>query len=55
MLFFSRLYRHKSVAERRWHIDRINLLSRGEMTELFPDCEIYTERFLLPKSYVARW
>lgn len=55
MLFFSRFYRHKSVAERRWQIDRINLLSRVEMTELFPGCEIYTERFLLPKSYVAQW
>ena len=55
MLFFSRHYRDKSLAERRWHVDRINLLSRAEVAALFPGCEIYTERLILPKSYVARW
>jgi hypothetical protein len=31
------------------------LLTRGEMHDLFPDCEIVTERLfgLLPKSYIA--
>lgn len=32
----------------------VRLLTRAEMRELFPDCEILTERFLgLPKSYIA--
>lgn len=32
----------------------VRLLSRAELTRLFPDCEILTERFLgLPKSYIA--
>lgn len=37
------------------YVSTIRLLKRKEMTELFPDCEIYTERLLgfLPKSYVA--
>lgn len=56
MLGLSRRYRAMGVAERRGHIDRINLLSRIEMAALFPDCDIWTERVaLLPKSHVARW
>ena len=35
-------------------IDEIRLLTRSEMAELFPDCELIVERWLgLPKSYVA--
>lgn len=55
MLWMSGSYRAKSVAERRAHVDRINLLSRAEVEALFPGCDIFVERFLLPKSYVARW
>lgn len=36
-------------------VDTTRLLSRREMRELFPDCEILVERMLwvLPKSYIA--
>ena len=36
-------------------IDSIRLLTRHQFEELFPDCEIHTERILgiVPKSYVA--
>ncbi len=35
-------------------VGEIRLLTRSEFEELFPDCEIWTERwFGLPKSYVA--
>jgi len=36
-------------------VDTTRLLTRTEMTELFPDCEILTERLLgvIPKSYIA--
>lgn len=56
MLALSPPYRRAGLAERRQHVDRINLLSRAEVAELFPGCEIWVERLaLLPKSYVARW
>jgi hypothetical protein len=55
MLSFSKAYRHMDLSSRRWHVDRINLLSKGEVKVLFPDCEIYVERLLLAKSYTARW
>ena len=51
-------YQSANVAERRGHVDRINLLTRKEVKALFPhqEIEIITERFaLLPKSYVVRW
>lgn len=49
-------YRRASLAERRRHVDRINLLTRAEVAALFPEAEIWTERFaLLSKSYVAMW
>ncbi|MGB6044268.1 MAG: class I SAM-dependent methyltransferase [Pirellulales bacterium] len=35
-------------------VEEIRLLSRREMKELFPDCEILVERFfLLPRCYIA--
>lgn len=35
-------------------VDEIRLLSKAEMEELFPDCQILTERVLFwPKAYVA--
>jgi len=36
-------------------VDNIRLLTKREFSELFPDCEILTERMLgvIPKSYVA--
>lgn len=55
MLAFSPDYRALGVAERRYHVDRINLLSRPEVAALFPGCEIFVERVLFPKSYSARW
>jgi hypothetical protein len=40
-------------------VDTTRLLRKGEMQQLFPDCEIRTERMLgfIPKSYIAirRW
>jgi hypothetical protein len=56
MLWMSRDYRNCGIAERRYHADRINLLSRGEVDALFPDTAIFTERLIfLAKSYTARW
>ncbi|MBE7184183.1 MAG: methyltransferase domain-containing protein [Methylobacterium mesophilicum] len=55
MLRMSKDYGTLGTRERRLHIDRINLLSRGEMTALFPDCGLFVERVLFPKSYTARW
>jgi len=55
LLTFSKDYRDLDVRGRRFHIDRINLLSRKEVEALFPGCDIYVERVLLPKSYTARW
>ncbi|WP_386681225.1 class I SAM-dependent methyltransferase [Loktanella sp. R86503] len=56
MLSLSSRYRKNDLAQRRGHIDRINLLSRGEVVDLFPGADLYTERVaLLPKSYVAYW
>jgi len=35
-------------------VDEVRLLSKREMQEMFPDCRIITERFLLmPKAYIA--
>ena len=36
-------------------VDYTRLLTKREMKELFPDCEIRTERllFVIPKSYIA--
>jgi hypothetical protein len=39
----------------KWMVETTRLLKKTEMKELFPDCEILTERMLgiLPKSYIA--
>ncbi|GFE52493.1 hypothetical protein So717_42460 [Roseobacter cerasinus] len=55
MLSLSKLYRQCDIAERRIHIDRINLLSKSEVATLFPDCEIHVERLVLAKSYCVHW
>lgn len=55
MLRASRDYHALDVGMRRYHIDRINLLSYAEFKALFPECEIFIERLLLAKSYTARW
>jgi ubiquinone/menaquinone biosynthesis C-methylase UbiE len=56
LLKLAPAYWETDARERRWHVDRINLLSRQEMGMLFPGKSLYTERFaLLPKSYVVRW
>lgn len=55
MLGLSRAYGSLDTRGRRHHVDRINLLSRAEVEALFPACDIYVERALLPKSYCARW
>jgi ubiquinone/menaquinone biosynthesis C-methylase UbiE len=56
MLWFSKRYRHLSIIERRFHCDRINLLSSSEVKALFPSGSLIVERFIsLPKSYVVTW
>lgn len=55
MLWFSPAYRRLDVSRKRYHVDRINLMSEPEVRALFPNCEIYRERVVLVKSYVARW
>lgn len=47
---------HRPTQEQVDHeVNSIRLLTRKEMEELFPDCEILTERLLgvFPKSYIA--
>jgi hypothetical protein len=51
----SRHYGALDVRSRRYHIDRINLLSYAEVKSLFPECEIFVERVIMAKSYTARW
>ena len=55
LLKLSPKYGRMSLAERRMHVDRINLLSRAEVGALFPGCRVYVERVVVPKSYVAIW
>ena len=54
-LRLSKDYGAMDVAGRRYHTDRINLLSYGEVRALFPKGDIYVERFVFSKSYSARW
>jgi hypothetical protein len=55
MLRLSRDYGRASIQERRYHVDRINLLSYSEFRSLFPESDIFIERLILAKSYSARW
>lgn len=56
MLALSRGYRGQDADARRYHVDRINLLSRREVALLFPGCRLRVERvLLLPKSYIVTW
>lgn len=48
-------YRSMPIGHRRMYVERINLLSRRELAELFPDRRIITERVVFPKSYVVTW
>lgn len=47
--------RRLSREKRRERVEMINLMSKEEVRLLFPRCSIYTERFILAKSYVAHW
>ncbi|MBC8353974.1 MAG: methyltransferase domain-containing protein [Planctomycetes bacterium] len=43
-----------NVEHLRELVDEVRLLSKQEMRDMFPDCRIVTERFLLmPKAYIA--
>lgn len=56
LLWFAKPYRDQDVDTRRFHAERINLLSRRELVNLFPQRAVRTERFaMLPKSYVVEW
>lgn len=55
MLSASKHYGRMNIRDRRYHIDRINLLSYAEVKALFPECEVFVERLVMPKSYTARW
>jgi hypothetical protein len=55
MLKASKDYGPLDVKGRRYHVDRINLLSYQEVKSLFPECEIFVERVVFAKSYSARW
>lgn len=48
-------FRNAGLAERRKLVESINLLSRREMAALFPGCNLYLERLILPKGFAARW
>ncbi len=54
-LRLSPLYGSQSRARRRWHIERINLVSLVEMRLLFPGTAIEFERLGFVKSYIASW
>lgn len=55
MLGLSRDYGHLDVATKRYHVDRINLVSYPEFAALFPGADIFVERVIFAKSYSARW
>jgi hypothetical protein len=49
------LVQRPSQKEVKQMVDSIRLISKAEMNELFPDCEILIERMfcIFPKSYIA--
>jgi hypothetical protein len=47
--------RRLDLHTRRFHIERINLLSGREVKALFPGRHLLVERLILPKSYIVRW
>ena len=52
----ARRFRNMDLARRRRAVETVNLLTRAEVTALFPNCAIHTERVaFLAKSYVAYW
>ncbi|MCV9967053.1 hypothetical protein OIU34_35060 [Pararhizobium sp. BT-229] len=55
VLKLSKDYGSSDIGVRRYHTDRINLFSYGEVRSLFPQGEIHVERFIFSKSYSARW
>jgi hypothetical protein len=56
LLAFAKGYRGTDHAQRRWHAERINLLSKSEVRLLFPGRTLVVERIaLLPKSYIVTW
>jgi hypothetical protein len=55
MLSGSKHYGPMDIRHRRYHIDRINLLSYSEVKSLFPGCDVFVERLIMAKSYTARW
>ena len=55
MLRGSKHYGAMNIRQRRYHIDRINLLSYGEVKSLFPECQVFVERLIIAKSYTVRW
>jgi hypothetical protein len=49
-------FRSLPLDGRRSWVDGTNLLTRAELQALFPNCDLYVERFAgFPKSYSARW
>ncbi len=49
-------HKGKSLDERRLHVDGVNLFRFREMAALFPNTEIFVERYYgWPKSFAARW
>jgi hypothetical protein len=57
LLPFSPLpaFRNASLQESRFHVEHVNLVSKREFKTLFPNLDIYVERFVFAKSYAARW
>ncbi len=52
---FVKRHRESNMVQRRRNVEKINLLPRSEVEALFPGCRIYTERFILAKSYSCYW
>lgn len=55
ILSLERRYRILDRQRRRNAVEKINLLSRGEVRALFPGAELIVERVVFAKSYVMHW